>query len=218
MNWPPTFTLSDRFVSIIEGLLRALSIQARHRHSNGALLLLAWKRFQRTRLRFIDLVTRMRAGTLPAAVARRSRAGVARTVPVVPPAVVVPRRFGWVHRMMDEPWHLNCWRNEMEVMLEDPELLAVLAAAPQMGRELRPLCHMLAIKPPPALMLPRRVRKPRKRVVKVKTGAELDRAVARMSPLAFANLINPEPASGPVGWRPPNKIGYSRGMRFPKKS
>ena len=52
---------------------------------------------------------------------------------------------------------------ELEEFLEDPEMVAQVAAAPQLGRELRPLCRKLAVKPPAWLRLPRRPRKPRPR-------------------------------------------------------
>jgi hypothetical protein len=43
-------------------------------------------------------------------------------------------------------------------MLDDPEMAALVAGAPQLGRVLRPLCRMLAVKPPAWLRLPRRRR------------------------------------------------------------
>jgi hypothetical protein len=51
----------------------------------------------------------------------------------------------------------------LEEMLEDPEMAALVAEAPQLGRTLRPLCRMLAVKPPAWLRLPRR---PRRRIEK----------------------------------------------------
>jgi hypothetical protein len=51
----------------------------------------------------------------------------------------------------------------MEEMLEDPDVVEQVAAAPQLGSVLRPLCQMLHVKAPPYLRLPR---KPRRRVKK----------------------------------------------------
>jgi hypothetical protein len=45
---------------------------------------------------------------------------------------------------------------ELEELLEDPEMASLVAGAPRLGRELRPLCRMLAVKPPEWLRLPRR--------------------------------------------------------------
>ncbi|WP_287988558.1 hypothetical protein [Acidiphilium sp.] len=41
-------------------------------------------------------------------------------------------------------------------MLNDPEILALAAASPAAGRALRPLCHILGLRPPPALRRPKR--------------------------------------------------------------
>ncbi|HEX3348645.1 MAG TPA: hypothetical protein VHS58_11155 [Acetobacteraceae bacterium] len=50
-------------------------------------------------------------------------------------------------------------------LLAEPEMQALLKAAPQLHRILRPLCRMLAAQPSPDLLppLPPRVRKPRPR-------------------------------------------------------
>jgi hypothetical protein len=47
---------------------------------------------------------------------------------------------------------------ELEEMLDDPETAAQVADAPQLGSVLRPMCRMLAVKPPAWLRLPRRAR------------------------------------------------------------
>jgi hypothetical protein len=50
------------------------------------------------------------------------------------------------------------FRSQLEYLLADPEMTALLAEVPQAGRILRPLCHMLGIAPGPALRLARRQR------------------------------------------------------------
>ena len=47
-------------------------------------------------------------------------------------------------------------RFDLVEMLDDPETAAIVAVAPQLGRVLRPLCRMLAVKQPTWLRLPRR--------------------------------------------------------------
>ena len=55
--------------------------------------------------------------------------------------------------------HIRGHRLHFERWLEEPEVQAIIAAAPrQAGRILRPFCRMLGIRPPPALRLPRRKR------------------------------------------------------------
>jgi hypothetical protein len=53
-------------------------------------------------------------------------------------------------------WFVNVRRCELAEMLDDPEMVALVADAPQLGRELRPLCQMLAVKQPDWLRRPRR--------------------------------------------------------------
>ncbi len=55
----------------------------------------------------------------------------------------------------------SVWRDEFLKMLDDPEMAAVIAGVPQLGRELRPLCGMLGITPPAGLALPARPRRAR---------------------------------------------------------
>jgi hypothetical protein len=48
------------------------------------------------------------------------------------------------------------YRGQLEHLLRDPDMAALIAAAPEpMGRALRPLCRMLGLPPPPILAPPR---------------------------------------------------------------
>jgi hypothetical protein len=68
---------------------------------------------------------------------------------------VLPRRFGWLKRLLpDIAHHMHAF----QYVLNDPELKAMLAAAPQAGRILRAFCHVLGLELPPDLALPKRVR------------------------------------------------------------
>ena len=52
--------------------------------------------------------------------------------------------------------------SQLQFWLEDAEVQALIAAAPeQAGRLLRPICHALLVPLPPALRLPRRPRRKR---------------------------------------------------------
>lgn len=57
----------------------------------------------------------------------------------------LPRAFGWLVRLVTG---VTCYRSQLQHLLSDPEIEALVSAAPQMGRMLRPLCHMLAIRVP----------------------------------------------------------------------
>jgi hypothetical protein len=74
----------------------------------------------------------------------------------VPGWSVLPRRFGWLRALL---------RPEAQgpmvgshYLLQQPEMKAIMAAAPQVGRILRPFCHLLGIETPAELVLPKRRR------------------------------------------------------------
>ncbi len=69
----------------------------------------------------------------------------------------MPCGFGWLLRVTPEA--ASC-ASQLQHLLADPEMAALLAADPSMGRVLRPLCRMLAVEPPQALRLPKRARTP----------------------------------------------------------
>src|SRR5947209_16938317 len=72
------------------------------------------------------------------------------------PRPLLPRRSGWLLRLTPSA---AAARSQLEYLLADPEMAALLAEVPQAGRILRPLCHMLGIPPVPALRLARGTRR-----------------------------------------------------------
>jgi len=52
-------------------------------------------------------------------------------------------RFGWLVRAA--AWHAAGFGSQLRAVLEQPEMVALLTAAPQAARVLRPLCRMLAV-------------------------------------------------------------------------
>ncbi len=79
-----------------------------------------------------------------------------------------------------------------------PEMAALLAAAPEAGRILRPLCRLLAITPPGALALPSDVGKPDPQSRPAKP--------VPVVPLTWAQLI----AQNPVEPDPPPRMTWVR--------
>ena len=119
------------------------------------LIKLLWRRFRHLKARFASIMARYHAGTLPApGNARRSPARPRSASP--PPPPVLPTHAGWVLEKINGTMIPGY---ELEKMVADPELAALVAEVPQLGRVLRPLCRMLAVKPPPWLRLPRRERR-----------------------------------------------------------
>ena len=54
-----------------------------------------------------------------------------------------PGRFGWLVRAAS--WQAACYGSQLRVVLERPEMVELLMAAPQAARILRPVCQMLMI-------------------------------------------------------------------------
>ena len=104
------------------------------------------------------------AGSAPVAPEERPRAAAE------PPLLVLPRRVGWVLQTISGTLIPGY---ELGKMVAEPELAALVAEVPQLGRVLRPLCRMLAVKMPAWLRLPRRcaVRPPRPRPTLIRLGA-----------------------------------------------
>jgi hypothetical protein len=59
------------------------------------------------------------------------------------PGWVWPGRFGWLVRAA--AYRAAVYGGQLRVILEQPEMVALLRASPQAGRILRPLCRMLAV-------------------------------------------------------------------------
>ncbi|HEX3347755.1 MAG TPA: hypothetical protein VHS58_06595, partial [Acetobacteraceae bacterium] len=147
MDTPAPIPLTERFARIIQVVLQGLG--TRYRADSilgpalaGALLNLIAFRLQNLRRRFVTLVERIQAGTLrklPEPGQGRRRKPSARTPrPNLLAGYGVRERWGWVV-------NIAC-RNgdELQRLLEDPEMQATIAAEPRrMGRILRPLCRML---------------------------------------------------------------------------
>ena len=160
---------------------------------NIPLLTLIWRRLRRIRRLFDAILARQQAGTLPHLPARsRSGFASAEAGAGTPAAAdgeargasadagsedrragavaslvrrcrfgAEARRFGWVIYAVS--WFVNMRHFELKEMLEEPATEALVASAPELGRVLRPLCQMVAVKPPAWLRLPRR---PRRRAAK----------------------------------------------------
>jgi len=140
-----------------------------------ALAMLTYRRIGRIGQRIERLLVRFRAGTLWR---MPERTGVFRAVAAaggrrVVPGLVLPCRFGWLVRAA--AWRAAVYGGQLQAVLEQPEMVELLKAAPQAGRILRPLCRMLlvdtallrpgvVVEPPAPKVAKVRVRKPRAKV------------------------------------------------------
>ena len=124
----------------------------------AALLFLAWTRLGRLASRFEALVAAVRSGRLPSARAPRVQAAGDFELPLLeglPQPFRLPSGFGWLIRLVPGA---AAYSGQVQHLLADPEMAALLAASPQASRILRPLCQMLAVRLGPELGATRRGR------------------------------------------------------------
>jgi hypothetical protein len=118
----------------------------------------AARRIERMLVRFrADKLWRMPARTSP----RPGRCGAIRQA-----NGALPRRFGWLVKIGG--YRAAGYRAQLEMALQTPEMSALLEAAPQAARIMRPLCRALALEwptppPKPEKIKTIRARKPRPR-------------------------------------------------------
>lgn len=156
--FPSIATLPDRLALIIDGLRRALAVRAGVNAAVAPIVLLLWNRLSRIVQRFAAIAARVGAGKPP--IRRRPSAAPVSPRQSPPPSLRphgTPRGFGWLLRLLGPApnvagagWHLT-------LLLAEPEMVALLAVAPQVARVLRPLCRMLAVPFPPASPRRRRI-------------------------------------------------------------
>lgn len=141
MTNPASPFATDRFALVIDGLCRAVAARIFARVMTGALIALIWSRLRRIDGLVQALATRFRAGTLRARVGS-PRAAMVRG-PATRPCLSVPNEFGWLLKLV--PYEAAGFASQLRIVLAEPEMVALLAASPQVGRILRPLCRMLGV-------------------------------------------------------------------------
>ena len=111
-------------------------------------------RLQGIRNRITSYVARWQAGTLTPPRPRTRPAGPRR--PRKSPGKwdhlhlpKLPRGKLWLVRLVPG---IGVGANYLRILLDDPEMAAMIAAAPQIGRTLRPFWHMLSTDPLPPLL------------------------------------------------------------------
>ncbi len=143
---PPGFP--ERLGLIVAGLRRTLAAQGAKDRELAALVLILWNRLSRLMERVTTIVARHQAGRL-----RRRRRTAAPASPAAPrqppPRDRLPHRRGWL-----TGWVRECVAhgNHLHLLLEDPDTLALIEAAPQLRPLLRPLWRMLRRDPLPEVL------------------------------------------------------------------
>jgi hypothetical protein len=158
-------TFASYFAFAVDTILKVLW---REGYARGPqeLVTLTYNRIRRLERRFNALVAQWRAGTLRAVVSRQ-RSVVSEKItphPGPPPqggrekkAWPYPRGVAWIVRLLAPSTGQACV-GTLCLAWEDPEMAEFFAAAPQLGKILRPLAHMIGAPLPEWLKLPKRVR------------------------------------------------------------
>jgi len=209
MSLPLSFTSLAQFLTlIVTGLQRAAATHAGQDRMVVPLVNLLWNRLSRLTTRFNALVARLAAGR-PAA-PHRPRTRPARAAPE-PGTLRLPNAYGWLIRLL--PGEAACCGSQLQALLADPQMAALLAAAPEAGRILRPLCRLLMIEPEGLLALPSAAGKPPPRPRAIKPAAaspveqpsaiaQLCAAIAARTPGAMTVTTNfGPPRRKPLWWR-----------------
>ena len=180
MSDPFTIPPAERFGVILRDLREALAAQGVRGPLTGWLLILTVGRLNRAAQRVMALAARLAAGTLrpprpplphrpPAPVPVPMPVPVPVPVPpataaTAPPRPLLPQRFGWLLRRLHPQETARCrvanHRSQLAHLLVQPDMVALLQAAPAIGRQIRPICRMLGLTPPPPLRLPPRPPRP----------------------------------------------------------
>ncbi len=155
---PPPF-VTDRITENLRLILLGLRTALAMWRLDPPVGVVLYTRCGKIFLKIKRMLARYRAGTL--------RHGTPRTV-VTPrtqaprkPAVVMPRRFGWL--LPSGKHDAVCFGGQVQHLLQEPEMAAMLAEYPQSRRVLRPLLRALGVELPWTVTQPRppRPRKPR---------------------------------------------------------
>jgi hypothetical protein len=164
-------TFASYFAFAVDTIMKVLLREGVARRP-WELVRLTGQRIRRLERRFNALVAMWRAGMLPVVRVGRDDEGTphpdwsALPPNPAPPqggrekkAWGFPRGWGWISRQLAPVTGPACV-GTLCLAWEEPEMAVFFAAAPQLGRILRPLSHMIGAPLPQWLQLPKRARKP----------------------------------------------------------
>ena len=141
---------ASRFRAILAALCDRVAAEGHRRGIAGPFLILIWTRLRRLADRLAAALDGPRRPPRARHPATASRPAPSRPAPARPHPL--PRRFGWLGSLIPGG---GAAAGQLRHLLNDPEIAALAAASPAAGRALRPLCHILGLRPPPALRRPK---------------------------------------------------------------
>lgn len=167
----------------MDGLLRTVAADGAALRLAGPLVAMVWSYLSRLRHR---VAARIAAGPRPS---RPRTSSAARTSAA---SSRLPRRRAWLRSLIPGTAGAGA---QLAHLLAEPDMAALIAADPALGRTIRPLCRLLGIRPPPSLEPPRRPRRD-----KAPPGPSHPApARRRASPVATA-WLRPQAVATPRGW------------------
>ena len=128
----------NNFANLLSDLRAAIAVVAARDRGLSAFLVLVWGRVARMGARLERLIGLWRAGKLPQP--RKSRVGEVRSSNRA--KSVFPTAPAW---LLEHVREAAAFGSQLEHLLSGEEAKAFLAAVPQAGRILRPLCRMLGV-------------------------------------------------------------------------
>ena len=150
-------TAAEQFITIVRCLSAAVTAMMAGNQLPASLIKLVVDRLRGIQHRFVYLAARLRDGTH---VVRQRAATASKRPGQPPPQNPLPTSFGWVLPLLPIPQG-GGFRSQLDFLLNDPEMAALLEAAPaSLRRPVRSLCRMLGLEPPPILALPPRPKRP----------------------------------------------------------
>jgi hypothetical protein len=147
MSNPPPLPPAERFANMLRWLSQAVAAQTGWGLSLHMIALLI-DRLRGIKQRFASIAARIRDGKyLPRKTSATAHTwAIGRPVPPDP----LPRTPGWLRTLL--PQAANEAAASLRTLLADPEVAALIAAAPgPMRRPVRSLCRMLGVEPPAVL-------------------------------------------------------------------
>ena len=184
----PTRT-ATRIAAVLDVLCEMIARHGHLRRLAGPLLVMIWQRVRKAGAQASAVLARMQAGALRRYPTRRPPRQIAKPRRSVPPSAL-PRQPAWLVRLIPEA---AASAAQLQTLLSQPEMPALLEAAPQLRRALRPLCRMLGVALPP----------------QAKTTAHADPPdpAASPSPTAKRAVASPRPQPPIIRRRTPSRRG-----------
>jgi hypothetical protein len=171
MTLSPPLSAPARFALIMAGLMQAVAEKIADYPWTAPMVMYVWRRLHRINAVFQAVAALIAAGKLPPE--RVCRPRLPRLHPPVParPDPETPRPVWTLFRSQRFAWLCGAvpslarrfgaaqFGSQLQYLLADPEMMALIAASPRMRRTLRPLLWMLGIeasllRPPPPLPPP----------------------------------------------------------------